>query len=87
LLTVVQDLMGGSKKEGVRLFSRVCCDRMRGKWFQTKRGENQVGYKEEAFYGKDGAVPGRGCPEGWWMPCPWRHSRSGWRSSEHLMEL
>jgi len=21
---------------------------------------------------------GTGCPEVWWMPCPWRHSRSGW---------
>ena len=22
------------------------------------------------------------CPEKWWMPRPWRHSRTGWRSSE-----
>jgi len=33
--------------------------------------------KKKVFYSKAGT--GTGCPEGWWMPCPWRHSRSGWR--------
>ena len=29
-------LQGGCKKEGDRLFSRVCCDRTRGKGFKLK---------------------------------------------------
>ena len=42
----------GYKKEGDSLFRRVCCDRTRGKWLQTKRGEIQTGYKEEGFHNK-----------------------------------
>jgi len=34
------------------VFRRVCCDRTRGKWLQTKRGEIQTGYKEEGFHNK-----------------------------------
>jgi len=30
---------GGYKKEGNTLFSRVCCDRTRGKVFKLKEGE------------------------------------------------
>ena len=47
---VFQYLKGGCKIEGKRLFSRVSCDRR--KWLQTKRGQIQIGCKEEVFYNK-----------------------------------
>ena len=56
------------EKEGCRLFSRVCCDWTKGKWFHTKRGEIQLEYEEEVVYSKGGealeqvAPRGGGCP-------------------------
>ena len=34
----LQHLMRGYRKEGDRLFSEVCCDRMRGSSFKIKEG-------------------------------------------------
>ena len=36
MIAVFQYLTGGCKKEGDRLFSRVCCDRTRGNGFKLK---------------------------------------------------
>ena len=41
-------LNGGCKKEGERLFSRVCCDGTRGNGFKLEE-EIQIGCKEEGF--------------------------------------
>ena len=39
LIEAFQYLKGGYKKEEDRHFSRVCGDRKKGKWFQTKSGK------------------------------------------------
>jgi len=39
-------LKGACKKDGDKLFSRVCCDRTRGDGFKLKEGR----YKEDIFY-------------------------------------
>jgi len=36
LVATFQNLKGSYRKEGVRLFSRVCCDRTRGNGFKPK---------------------------------------------------
>jgi len=50
-----------------------------------KVGRFRLGIRKKAFY-RQGDT-GTGCPEMQWMPHPWKHSRSGWRGCEHLMEL
>ena len=50
LRAAFQYLEGGYKKENNRFFSRVCCDRVKGKWFQSKREEPQIGYKDEILF-------------------------------------
>lgn len=52
LRAAFQYLKEGNKKGGGRLFCRVCCNRTRVKWLQTKGGEVQSGCKEEVFYNK-----------------------------------
>ena len=48
-----QYLKGGCKKEGDRLFSRVCCDRTRGNGFRLKEGRLSLDIRKN-FYNKDG---------------------------------
>ena len=45
LIAAFQYLKGGYKKEGDRLSCRVCCDKDKGKWLQTKREEILIGHK------------------------------------------
>lgn len=40
----------GYKKEGDRLFSRICCDRIRGSGFRLKEERFRLGKKERLFY-------------------------------------
>jgi len=39
LIAAFQYLKGGSKKEGDRLFSKICCDKARGNGFKVSRGD------------------------------------------------
>jgi len=40
------------KKEGDRIFGRVCCDRVRGNDFKLELVRLRLDNKEEVFYGK-----------------------------------
>ena len=44
-----QYLRGGCKKEGDRLFSRVCCDRTRGNGFKLKEGRFRSEIRKKFF--------------------------------------
>jgi len=48
-LAIFQYLKWGYKKEGDRLFSRVCCDRTRGNDFKLKEGRNRLDRKKKFF--------------------------------------
>ena len=51
-----------------------------------KKGEILTGYKEEVLYNRVVRHWHR-LPREVVGAHPWRHPRSGWRGSEHLMEL
>ena len=78
LRAAFQYLKGSCKKEGDRLFSRVCCDRAWGNTFRLKFREilDWIKGRNVLQYGWWGTRSG--CPERWWMPHPWRNSGSGW---------
>ena len=67
----------GYNIEGDRLFSRVCCDRTRRDNFKIKAGRFRLDVRKMFFYDERWGT-WTGCPERRWMPCPWRHLRSGW---------
>ena len=52
LRAAFQYLKGYYKKEGDRLFSRVCCDRTRGNGFKLKEGRFRLGIMEKLSYSK-----------------------------------
>jgi len=49
LIAGFQCLKGAYKKDGDRLFSRVCCDRTRGNGFKLKEGRFRLDMKKEFF--------------------------------------
>ena len=49
LTAAFQYLQGGYKKEGDRLFSRVCCDRTRGNSFRLKNGRFRLDIRKVFF--------------------------------------
>ena len=49
LIVAFQYLKGGYKKEGDRLFSRVCCNRMRRNGFKLKEGRFRLDIKKKIF--------------------------------------
>ena len=58
--------------------SSVCCNRTRGNGFKLKEGRFRLDVRKR-FYTLRMMRTGTGCPERWWMSCPWRHSKSGWK--------
>jgi len=81
-----QYLMGGCKKEGGRLLSRVCWDRTRGNVFKLDEGRFGLDIKKINFMIRVVRHWHR-LPREVVVPHPWRHSVSSWRGSEQLMEL
>ena len=76
LRVVFQYVKGIHKKDGDRLFSWVFCDRKREKGFKLKEGSFRLDIKK-VFYSEGGEAREKDCPERWWMPYPFRHSRPG----------
>ena len=68
LRAAFQYLKQGCKKEGDRLFSKICCDRIKGNDFKLKEGRFKLDIREKFFYNKGGealaqvAHIGDGCP-------------------------
>jgi len=54
LIAAFQYLKGSYKKEGDRLFSRVCGDRTRGNGFKVKEERFRLGIRKKSFTVKDG---------------------------------
>ena len=48
-LAIFQYLKWGYKKEGDRLFSRVCCDRSRGNGLKLKKGRFRLVVRKKSF--------------------------------------
>ncbi|KAK4826643.1 LOW QUALITY PROTEIN: hypothetical protein QYF61_010571 [Mycteria americana] len=49
LIAACQYLKGASKRDGDRLFSRVCCGRTRGNGFKLKEGRFRLGIRKKFF--------------------------------------
>jgi len=81
-----QYLNGVCKKEGDKLFSRVCCDRTGGNDLKLK-GEIYTEYKEEFFYSKSGEALAQVAQRGGRCPIPGDTQDQAGQGSEHLMEL
>jgi len=72
LIAAFQYLKGSYRKEGDRLFSRVCGDRTSGKVFKLKEGRFRLPIRKKSFTVR---LVAQRCGL---MPCPWRLSRQGW---------
>ena len=55
------------------------------KWFQTKRGQIQTGYKEKVFYHKSTEVLAQVAPRGGGCPIPADTQGQAGLGSEHLI--
>ena len=65
-----QYLRGGCKKEGDRLFSRICCERTRGKGFNLKEGRFKLDIRKKNVYYKDGEALVQVAQRGGGYPVP-----------------
>ena len=62
---------------GTGIFRRTCCDRTRSNGFKLRKGRfRQIQGSEFLHWGWWNT--GTGFPVRWWMPWPWKYSRSGW---------
>ena len=46
--------MGSYRKEGERVFNRICCDRTKVNGFKLKKGRFRLDIREKFFYNKGG---------------------------------
>jgi len=76
-MAAFQYLKGNNKKEWDGLFSRFCCEKTRGNFFRL-RGETDIGYKEEVFYGECGEALEQVAQSGGGCPIPGEVLWSGW---------
>jgi len=81
-LNPFQYLKGGYKKEGDRLFSRVCCDRTRGNSFKLKEGRFTVHIRQKFFYDKSGEALEQVAQIGGECPIPGDSQGQAGRGSE-----
>ena len=85
LRAIFQYQKGGCKKEGDRLFSRVCCDRTKGNGFKLEEGRFRLDIRKKFSYNKSGeavakvAWRGDGCSVSGDI-----QGQAGW-GSEHLI--
>jgi len=56
LIVVFQYLKGSYRKEGDRLFSRICCDNTRGNGFKLKEGRFRLDIRKKIFYCESGVT-------------------------------
>ena len=83
---IFQYLKGGYKKQGDRLFSRMCCDRKRGNAFQLEEGRFGLDTGKK-FITVVVVRHWHGLPREVVVPHPCRQPRSGWVELWALMEL
>lgn len=73
----IRYLKGSSKKEGGRLFSKVCCDWTRGNGFKLKERKFRLYIRKKFFMIRVGKHWHK-LPREVVDAHPWRQSRSGW---------
>jgi len=54
LIVAFQYLKGSYRKEGDKLFSRICCDRTKLNGFKLKEGRFRLNIREKVFYSAGG---------------------------------
>jgi len=75
----LQYLKRSYRKKGNRHLSSVYCDRTRRNVFKL---EERFSLEIRKTFSNDKVAEAlehfTECTERWWIPCPWRHPRSGW---------
>ena len=79
-------LKEGYKKEGDRLFSRVCCDRTRGNGFKLKENRFRLDIME-VFYNKGGEALAQVAQRHSGCSVPGNTKGQAEQGSEHLTEM
>lgn len=72
----------GYKRAGEEFLTRPCTERRRVNGFKLKEGQFRLDMREK-FFTMSVRKTTTGCPERWWIPNPWKTSRTGlWLSWE-----
>ena len=87
LRVAFQYVKGGCRKEGGRLFIRICCDRVRGNGFNQKEWRFELDNKKKAFHCEGNEALAQVAQGGGGCPVPGDTKGQAERGSEHLIEL